>query len=689
MTWASVEGAPRPLGVTWVPEERAYNFALYSKHATSVTLLAYRADDCVQPIVVRAQDHLHHKSGRIWHCRLSEAELHGARYYAYLVDGPPPEGQFAWHAFDPEKILLDPYACAVFLPPAFDPAAAVGRGSNAGRAPLGVLPVPDGEGVAGASLARQPLLHARQHDADAIIYELHVRNFTRHPSADVAPDRRGTFAGVIEKIPYLVELGITIVELMPVFQNDPGGRDRWGYMPLNFFALHNEYLATADPTATHREFRAMVDALHAAGIEVVLDVVYNHTCERGSDGPTYSFKGIDNSTYYLIGTDPREPYENFSGTGNTLNCVNPAVRKMILDSMRHWARLGVDGFRFDLASIYARAADGSLRYDDAPVLGEISGDPEFAGVRLIAEPWDAGASQLGRRFPGLTWQQWNGAFRDDVRRFVRGEPGMVPALMRRLYGSDDLFPDDLMNAYRPSQSVNYVTSHDGPTLRDLVSFNHKHNWANGHDNRDGPRDNFSWNCGWEGNEHVPDDVERLRLRQAKNYFALLLLANGTPMFRAGDEFFYSQNGNDNPYNQDNETTWLDWSGCRRHAELLRFVRRMIAFRKAHPSLSRGRFWRSDVQWYGAQGGPDLSSESSAIAYCLHGGSQGDADLYVMINGRQEAVAFTVQEGTTGGWRRVVDTACSAPLDFRDAGTELPLSSIEYVVQAHTIVVLVC
>lgn len=687
MKWASVEGAPLPLGATWIPEERAYNFALYSKHATRVTLLLYHPDDCANPVVARTLDHLHHKSGRVWHCRLRASELYGARYYAYTVDGPAPEGQYAWHAFDPGKILLDPYAGAVFLPPAFDPAAAVGSGSNAGRAPLGVLPSAPAVDDADSEAERAPL-HAAPHDADAIIYELHVRNFTRHPSSEVTPDARGTFAGVIEKIPYLVDLGITVVELMPVFQNDPGGRDRWGYMPLNFFALHNAYLATADPTASHREFRAMVDALHAAGIEVVLDVVYNHTCERGSDGPTYSFKGIDNSTYYLIGTDPREPYENFSGTGNTLNCVNHAVRKMILDSMRHWARLGVDGFRFDLASIYARGADGSLRYDDAPVLGEISGDPEFAGVRLIAEPWDAGASQLGRRFPGLTWQQWNGAFRDDLRRFVRGEPGMVPALMRRLYGSDDLFPDDLMNAYRPFQSVNYVTSHDGPTLRDLVSFNHKHNWPNGHDNRDGPRDTFSWNCGWEGNEHVPDDVERLRLRQARNYFALLLLANGTPMFRAGDEFFHSQNGNDNPYNQDDETTWLDWSGCRRHAELLRFVRRMIAFRKAHPSVSRGRFWRSDVQWYGPREGPDLSSESSVIAYCLHGASQHDGDLYVMINGGQEAVAFTIQEGTTGGWRRVIDTACPAPLDFCDAGTELPLSSIDYTVQPRSVVVLV-
>jgi isoamylase len=272
---------------------------------------------------------------------------------------------------------------------------------------------------------------------------------------------------------------------------------------------------------------------------------------------------------------------------------------------------------------------------------------------------------------------------------VRGESGLVPSLMRRLYGSDDLFPDDRMNAYRPSQSVNYITSHDGPTLRDLVSFDHKHNWANGHENRDGPRDSFSWNCGWEGNEHVPEEVERLRLRQAKNYFALLLLANGTPMLRAGDEFFHSQNGNDNPYNQDDESTWLDWSGCERHAELRRFVQRMIAFRKAHSTLSRARFWRDDVQWFGARDQPDLSPASTTIAYCLRGASQRDVDLYVMINGGQETVAFTVQEGTTGGWRRVIDTGLAGPLDFCEPGAEWPLSSIEYAVAPRSIVVLMC
>ncbi|HMA23387.1 MAG TPA: alpha-amylase family glycosyl hydrolase, partial [Gemmatimonadaceae bacterium] len=395
--WAQQEGLPLPLGATWVPDERAYNFAVYSKHAERVTLLAFRDDDLARPAFSLDLDDRHHKSGRVWHCRVPEEALRGARYYAYSIAGPAPGGRLEWHAFDAEKILLDPYANAVFFPPAFDRGAAIAPGPNVGRAPLGVLPrggtARDGD-VQTTSAPRAPV-----HESDAVIYELHVRNFTRDQSSGVATEKRGTCAGIIEKIPYLVDLGVTIVELMPVFQYDPGAPDRWGYMPLSFFALHHEYLSAPDH-AGHREFRGMIDALHRAGIEVVLDVVYNHTCERGSTGPTYSCKGIDNSTYYLMTGDAREPYADYAGTGNTMHCANHAVRKMILDSMRHWVRLGVDGFRFDLASIYARDANGAVRYDDPPIFGEISADPDFARVRLIAEPWDAGAYQLGRSFPG-------------------------------------------------------------------------------------------------------------------------------------------------------------------------------------------------------------------------------------------------------------------------------------------------
>jgi len=682
LRWSQREGMPLPLGVTWISEERAYNFALYSKHAERVTLLLFSATNVAQPMTAVELDHLHHKSGRVWHCRLTSDEVRGARYYAYSIDGPAPAGRFEWHAFDSEKVLFDPYAPAIYFPPEFDRSAAMRPGSNAGRAPLGVLPPQESAEHAPPS-ADGP----RPHESDTVFYELHVRNFTRADSSGVRADRRGTLAGIVEKIPYLADLGITVVELMPVFQNDPGLPDRWGYMPMSFFALDTAYLSVEDPGAGHQEFRDMIAAFQRAGIEVVIDVVYNHTCERGADGPVYSYKGIDSSTYYLMTGDPATPYADYSGTGNTLNCVNQAVRKMVLDSMRHWVGLGVDGFRFDLASIYARDVDGAIRYDDPPIFSEIGADPAFADIRLIAEPWDAVADQLGRGFPGSSWQQWNGAFRDDLRRFVRGDAGMVSGLMRRLYGSDDLFPDDLLHAYRPAQTINYVTCHDGPTLYDLVSYNHKHNWENGQGNTDGPAQSFGWNCGWEGDDRVPDDIVQLRLRQAKNLIALLFLANGTPMLRAGDEFLHTQHGNDNPYNQDNETTWLDWTRQQRHAAMVRFVKLAIAFRRAHPSLGRARFWREDVSWYGTGAHTDTSPESRCLAYCLHGASEHDTDLYVMINSSPEALSFEIQEGAADDWVRVIDTSCESPDDFRAVGDEQAVTSRAYTVAPRSVVVL--
>ena len=363
---------------------------------------------------------------------------------------------------------------------------------------------------------------------------------------------------------------------------------------------------------------------------------------------------------------------------------------MILDSLRYWAReMRVDGFRFDLASVFARRTDGSLSYEDPPIFGEIAADADLVGLRLIGEPWDAaGAYQLGRAFPGLAWAQWNGRFRDDVRRFVRGDAGMVPALMRRLYGSDDLFPDDRASAYHAWQSVNYVTAHDGFTLWDLVSYNAKRNGANGHDNRDGTDDNLSWNCGWEGDEGAPPEVVALRKRQTKNFLCLLLLANGTPMLRAGDEFLHTQGGNNNPYNQDNETSWLDWGRLDAHRDVFRFARLMIAFRKAHPSLCRSRFWRGDISWYGLEGPVDLSPDSRSLAFCVRGASQDDDDVYVMINGYWEALDFTVQEGPPEKWRRVVDTGRESPDDVREAGQEVALTSAPYAAASRSVVVLV-
>ena len=680
--WASVEGSSFPLGMTWIAEEQAYNFALYSKHAARVTLLLYKEGDVIHPVFTYQLDYLQHKSGRVWHCRIPRHLTNEARYYAYMIDGPEPNGRYEWHHFDPQKVLLDPYARAVFFPPTFERQAAIGPGSNVGKAPLGLLS--SCEDVFDWGRDKHP-----RHESDAIIYELHVKAFTNHPHSGVSPDGRGTYAGLIEKIPYLKELGITVVELMPVFQYDPQEGNAWGYMPLNFFAPHHAYAVSKTTCDQHHEFRTLVKALHEADIEVVLDVVYNHTGEGNQAGPVYSFKGIDNSTYYFMSDKPWDPYANFSGTGNTLNCVNRYVRTIILDSMRHWVRdMHVDGFRFDLASIFARNEDGSLNWDIPPLFSDIASDPDLANVRLIAEPWDAaGAYQLGRSLPALRWAQWNGRFRDEVRRFVKGDPGLVPSLMSRLYGSDDLFPDDLLHAFRPFQSLNYITSHDGFTLYDLVAYNHKRNWANGHQNTDGPTDNYSWNCGVEGDEHVLPEVTRLRKQQIKNFCCLLFLSNGTPMLRAGDEFMQTQQGNSNPYNQDNAIAWLDWDRLQQNRDIFRFFQHMIAFRKAHPSLCRSRFWREDIRWYGVGPEVDLSYQSHSVAFCLQGASQQDDDVYVMINAYWEALAFTIQDGPANHWRRVIDTSLDSPQDFCEPGTELPVAAQRSIVNARSIVVL--
>ena len=675
-TWAQAEGSPLPLGVSWIHKEQAFNFAVHAEGAESVTLLLYSARDLANPLLTYSFDFLRNKSGRVWHCRIPMNKLGEACYYAYSVSG---QRVSQLDSFDPQKVLLDPYAKCIFFPPGFSRELATREGSNAGRAPLGVLTGHreqfDWTGDRSA-----------HHDSDAIIYELHVKGFTKHPSSGIHPSRAGTYAGLVEKLPYLKDLGITVVELMPIFQRDPQEGDYWGYMPLNFFAPHAQYGSTCDDNEQHLEFKSMVRALHEAGIAVVLDVVYNHTCEGDQCGPVYSFKGFDAAGYYMRSGRPDSPFANYSGTGNTLNFGQGHVRKMVLDSLRYWKQeMHIDGFRFDLASVFSRNADGSLNWGDAPIFSEIAADPELGRLRLIAEPWDTGAYQLGRGFPGLTWLQWNGRFRDDIRRFVKGDAGMVPDLMRRIYGSDDLFPDNRGDAYHAYQTVNYIDSHDGFTLYDLVSYNQKRNWKNGNNNQDGTNDNYSWNCGHEGDEGVPPEVLELRRKQVKNFCCLLFLSNGIPMFRAGDEFLNTQYGNNNPYNQDNETGWLDWTQLPAHQDIFRFFKGMIGFRKAHPSLCRSRFWREEVSWYGVGPSVDLSAESRSLAFCLHGASQGDEDIYVMINAHWEEREFHIQEGTAEGWRRIVDTALSSPDDFREPG--LPLAAIKYLVAPRSIVVL--
>nr|WP_146526513.1 isoamylase [Novipirellula artificiosorum] len=680
--WETNEGTPLPLGATWLESQQAYNFAIDAPNASHVTLLMYMEDEIRVPWHSVPLDPAGNKSGSVWHCRVPIEEAGDAIYYVYRVDGPAEQAGGNWHAFDPEKILLDPYARSVYFPDSFDRDASRTPGSNACVAPLGRL-----------DICRCPFDWGDEqriyHGSDLVIYEMHVRGFTQDASSGVDKATRGTFAGVVEKIPYLKELGITVVELMPVFQFDPADGNYWGYMPLSFFAPHHRY--STDPSSCNQrsQFRKMVRELHTAGIEVILDVVFNHTCEGDTRGPTYSYRGIDNAAYYIASGDPGSPYANFSGTGNTLNTANPTVRRLILDSLRFWVKeMHVDGFRFDLASVFSRASDGSVDLHGPPLFDQIDSDPELANIRLIAEPWDAsGLYQLGASFPGRTWMQWNGRFRDCLQRFVRGDRGLVSDLMTRVYGSSHLFPDDTFHANRPFQSVNFIASHDGFTMYDLVSFDHKHNEANGHDNSDGPNE-FSGNGGYEGDLNTPHDVMNLRKRQMKNFCCLLMLSAGTPMFRMGDEFMQTQYGNNNPYNQDNETTWLDWRRLEKFPDVFRFFKQMIAFRKAHPSLGRSTFWRDDISWFGAEKAEvDMSPDSQALAYCLKGIETSDRDLYVMINGSDDARSFTIHAEPARDWSRVIDTSLPSPLDIACPDSDPDFEKGAYRVNPRSVVVL--
>ncbi len=671
------DGLPAPLGVAWVGAAQAYNFAIYSRHGASVTLLLYHEFELLTPAAQYTFDATINRSGPIWHCRIPAHLLASITYYAYRVDGlfNPSEG----HRFDPQKVLLDPFARRVFFPPAYSRARAAAAGPTAGCAPLGYLPPQQVVPAFDWGETQPP-----RHTHDLIVYELHVKGFTASPTSGVTPALRGTFAGLTEKIAHIQELGVTAVELLPIHQFDPQENNYWGYMTLNFFAPHHDYVAGDDP---HAEFCAMVRAFHAAGIQVWLDVVYNHTSEGDQNGPAHSYRGIDNKSYYLLTRD-RRFYINDTGCGNTLRCAHPIVRELMLDSLRYYTeKMGIDGFRFDLVSILTRETDGSINQHDPAAIAEISAFGHYSDATLVAEAWDMGSYQLGLGFPGKTWLQWNGKFRDDVRSFVRGDGGFIAPMMQRLYGSDDLFPDQGRHVYRPSQSVNFVTAHDGFCLYDLTAYNLKHNLANGHNNTDGSDDNRSWNSGFEGDTGAPAHVMTLRRRQVQNFFTILMLANGTPMFCAGDEFLQTQGGNNNPYNQDNQTTWLDWSRLDQNPGVLRFFKRMIAFRKAHPSIGRRRYWREDVRWFGPTGAVDASETSHALAYVLRGAALRDSDLYVMINAGADDLVFAIQDQRDDPWLRVVDTARASPEDICETGEEPVVTTESYHVAPRSVVVL--
>jgi isoamylase len=651
-------GLSAPLGAT-VTEE-GVNFSVFSKSATSIDLLLFEDAEALEPSRVVRLTSREHRTYHYWHVLVPD--IAPGQVYAYRADGPfaPERGL----RFDPDKVLLDPYGLAVAVPRAYDRMAATIRGGNAAVAIKSVVADPARYDWEGDRPLRRPF-------TESVIYELHVRGFTRHASSGVTEEKRGTYAGLIEKIPYLKDLGITAVELLPIQQFDPQAAPRgvnyWGYQPVSFFAPHHAYSSTPDPLGALDEFRDMVKALHRAGIEVILDVVYNHTAEAGADGPTQCYRGLANEFYYIL-QDDRSKYADYTGCGNTLNANQPIVRRMIQDSLRYWvAEMHIDGFRFDLASILTRDERGNP-LPNPPVVMDIESDPLLAGTKLIAEAWDAaGLYQVGS-FIGDTWQEWNGRFRDDVRRFWKGDNGSVRALAQRLLGSPDLYGHEEREA---EQSINFVTCHDGFTLNDLVSYNQKHNEANGEDNRDGANDNLSWNCGAEGPTDDPA-VEALRNRQIKNFIAVLMLAAGTPMLLMGDEARRTQRGNNNAYCLDDDLNWFDWGLLERHADVHRFVKAFAAFRQrrdvvAHASaLSLNQLLEhSRLDWHGVRlGHPDWNDNSHALAFTLRS-LHSRFVLHAMLNAYWEPLAFEVPaaDGTIApGWRRAVDTAAPPPHD---------------------------
>src|SRR5215831_4056403 len=565
LTDVPAQGNSFPLGATCRSE--GVNFSVYSKNAIAVELLLFDRADSGHATKTISFSPQTNRTSYYWHVFIPGLE--SGQIYGYRVDGAylPEKGL----RFDPGKLLIDPYGKSVVVPSTYDRQAASKPGINTATAMKSAV-------VDSRHFDWEGDVPLRHRWADTVIYEMHVGGFTRHPSSGVKPEKRGTYIGLIDKIPYLQNLGITAVELMPVFQFDeqsvPAGlKNYWGYQPVSFFAPHSGYSLRKDPLAAVDEFREMVKALHRAKLEVILDVVFNHTAEGAANGPTICLRGFDNEAYYILEPD-RSRYADYTGTGNTLNANGTVVRRMILDSLRYWVEeIHVDGFRFDLASILSRDENGRP-LQDPPVIWDIETDPVLAGTKLIAEAWDAGGLYQVGNFVGNTWKEWNGRFRDDIRSFVKGDRATVTKLPHRLIASPDIYGSE---KWQQKRSINFVTCHDGFTLNDLVTYNVKHNETNGEQNRDGTNDNLSWNCGVEG-PTGDSDIEALRNRQVKNFLALTLLAQGTPMLLMGDEVRRTQRGNNNAYCHDDEVSWFDWTLVEKHQDVLRFVERLTAHR---------------------------------------------------------------------------------------------------------------
>jgi glycogen operon protein len=677
-----LRGHPLPFGATRLPG--GVNFAVFSRHATAMTLVLYRPG-AGGPLLELPLDRQLNRTGDVWHVFVEGLATGFAYGYRATRTG---EAASPLHHYDAATVLIDPYAKVLSGP-------SLWRGASRDQARCGnwrgMLVADDFDWENDRPLKR--------HLADTVIYELHVRGFTRHPSSGVA--HPGTYRALIEKIPYLQQLGVTAVELLPVTEFDESDNYRvnplngellhnfWGYHPLSFFAPKGAYAVDPAPDAALREFRELVKALHRAGIEVILDLVFNHTGEGDARGRTLSFRGLDNSIYYLIDRDTGA-YANFSGCGNTVNCNHPVIRDLIVDALCWWVtEMHVDGIRFDLAAILGRGADGEP-LANPPLIERIAANPVLADTKLIAEAWDAaGLYQVGT-FPNFgRWAEWNGQFRDDLRRFVRGDAGMVPRLATRLAGSSDLYQDD---GRAPYHSINFIACHDGFTLADLVSYERKHNLANGEHNADGSDANYSANCGAEGVTADPQIMAR-RSRRVRNFAALLLLAHGVPMWLAGDEFGNSQGGNNNAWCQDNPTGWLDWRDLERQGGLFTFCRHLIAFRQRHAVL-RPRHFEGEksgerrLTWHGPQlFMVDWSERSRSLGMHLQG-VRDEAEIYLIAHAETQQQAFALPPlGGGRRWRRFVDTAAE-PASHEPGAEPTVDDQSRYLVAGDSVVVLV-
>jgi glycogen operon protein len=677
--WASAPLGPTVCG-------GGVGFSLFSRKASGVELLLFDREDDAQPARVIRIDPETNRTYHYWHVFVPN--IQPGQIYGYRIDGPfdPANGL----RFDPAKVLLDPYGRSVIIPKNYNREAARKSGDNTATAMKSVVVDMSKYDWEGDTPLRRP-------SSRTIVYEMHVRGFTRHPSSGVAPEISGTYRGLIEKIPYLQELGVTAVELLPVFQFDvqdcPRGLvNYWGYQPVSYFAPHRAYSSRQDRTGPVDEFRDMVKALHRAGIEVILDVVFNHTAEGDQNGPTLCFRGIDNSAYYLLKQTP-SGYLDYSGCGNSLNANHPTVRRLIMDSLRYWVQeMHVDGFRFDLASVLSRDSDGKV-LADPPLLWDIESDPALAGTKVVAEAWDAsGLYQVGS-FVGDSWKEWNGRFRDDVRSFFRGDTGTVWNFADRLLGSQQIYGRESREA---EQSVNFVSCHDGFTLNDVVSYNQKHNEANGENNRDGGDDNRSWNHGIEGPTDDPA-IEALRNRQVKNFLTVTLLSLGVPMILMGDEVRHTQHGNNNAYCHDNESVWFDWTRVEKHHDVHRFARLLIARRLMRDlGPERERMSLSQLikagfkDWHGVKlHQPDWGHDSHSIAFTARLANP-DHLVHFIFNAYWEALDFELpplDDAVKNPWRRWIDTYLDSPEDIVEWRDSIAVAGSTYRVGPRSVMLL--